>query len=120
MCTVCSTTVPCAKSGLDRHAKCAMHLKNASIATSQMPIKESIQNLKNQNYRLTTESRICAFIAEQNLPFSISQSLLQLIKAICPTNTDEKGKLHDLKLSATKCTNIMRQGLGFHFSKTLT
>lgn len=31
----------------------------------------------------------------------------------------EKDVLHKLKMSDTKCTNIIRQGLGFRFSKQL-
>lgn len=43
---------------------------------------------------MLTESRLCAFIAEHTLPFSISQPL-------------------------AKATNIMRQGLGFYISQLL-
>lgn len=70
-------------------------------------------------YRMLTESRICAFIAENNPPFSISKPLVDLIKVICPSNTSEKESLEHLKMCATKCTNVMRQGLGYKFSREL-
>ena len=116
-CSMCKTTVPCAKSGLERHAKCAMHVRNVSAVNAQMPIKQILQT--GINYSADTESRICAFIAEHNLPFSISNSLLQLTKAVCPKDTREKSELETLKMSSTKCTNVIRQGLGFYFSKKL-
>ncbi|XP_068250343.1 zinc finger protein 862-like [Palaemon carinicauda] len=68
---------------------------------------------------MLTEGRIASFIAENNLPFSLSKSLVDLIKATCPNNSAENNMLHELKMSATKCTNIIRQGLGFRFSKEL-
>lgn len=120
VCNFCLTTVPCGKSGLERHAKSAMHMKNTGLQNSQMSINQAIQNsVQNCNFSLKTESRVCAFLAEHNLSFSLSQPLLKLIKASCPTNTSEKEKLQNLKMSSTKCTNIIRQGLGFHFSKDL-
>lgn len=82
MCIFCSSTVPCTKSGLERHSKSEMHQKNARSVNSQLPANIVVQSsIKNSNYSLVTESRICAFIVEHNLPFSVSQPLLQLIKA---------------------------------------
>lgn len=70
-------------------------------------------------YQMLTECRFAAFIAENNLPLSLSKSVLDLLKATCPANTFEKDMLQQLKMSATKCTNIIRQGLGFRFSEEL-
>lgn len=68
---------------------------------------------------MLTECRIAAFIAENNLPLSLFKSLLDLIKATCPASTWEKDMLQQLKMCATKCTNIIRQGLRFRFSEEL-
>ena len=59
---------------------------------------------------MLTKSRICAFIAQNNLPFSISKQLVNLIK---------ETSLKQLKMCATKCTNVMRQGFGYKFSRDL-
>ena len=59
---------------------------------------------------MLTKSRICAFIAQNNLPFSISKQLVNLIK---------ETSLKQLKMCATKCTNVIKQGLGYKFSRDL-
>lgn len=68
---------------------------------------------------MLTESRICSFIDENHLTFSLSKPLLDLIKATSPSSPVEADTLHQLKMSATKYTNIIRQGLGYKYSKSL-
>jgi hypothetical protein len=44
---------------------------------------------------------------------------MSLLKSTIPTNPREVDVLKGIHLSATKCTNILRQGLGLYFSKHL-
>ena len=117
-CSVCSATVQCSKSGLERHSKSVSHIRQSTDASSQKSVGDLFQS-DNRNYSLLTESRISAFVAEHNLPFSISQPLVDLIKATSPTNAMEGQKLKQLTMSAIKCTNVVRQGLGLYFSRDL-
>ena len=66
---------------------------------------------------MLVESRIGAFIAENNLPINISQPLVNLIKACAPQKSVEK--LSKLSMSKVKCANVLRQGLGLYFSRDL-
>lgn len=119
-CTVCSTPLHCAMISIERHAKSAAHIRLWKASQSQSSVDKCFQKQQQPNaYKMLTESRIATFLAEKNLPLSLSKSLVDLIKATCPANTMEKDVLHQLKMSATKCTNIIRQRLGFSFSKEL-
>lgn len=119
-CSVCSTTVPCSKSGIERHSKSAGHATKIKTMKSQRSVSDCfVSKQQSTSYKMLTEGRICSFIAENNLPFSLSKPLLDLTKAICPSSPMETEMLQQLKLGATKCTNIIRQGLGYNFSKSL-
>lgn len=96
-CSVCSTTVQCSKSGLERHSKSASHVRQSSGGSSQQKIDVAfLSDSQSHKYSLLTESRISAFIAEYNLPFTISQPLVDLIKATSPQNSVESEKLQQL------------------------
>lgn len=120
MCTQCACNLTCSKTAIERHSKSAAHIRLQKSSQQQCSISDSFQKLQQPAaYRMLTESRICAFIAQNNLPFTISKPLVNLIKETCPSNTSEKESLKQLKMCATKCTNVMRQGLGYKFSRDL-
>lgn len=119
-CSVCSTPLNCSKIGIERHGKSSAHIRSWKASQSQINVLECFKKQQQPKaYQMLTECRIAAFIAENNLPLSLSKSVLDLLKATCPANTFEKDMLQQLKMSATKCTNIIRQGLGFRFSEEL-
>ena len=70
-------------------------------------------------FKETFEVRVCAFLAEHNLPLSLIGPLVSLFKSTAPVNSKEVEVLKGIHLSTTRCTNILRQGLGLHFSKEL-
>ena len=59
------------------------------------------------------------FLAEHNLPLSLIGPLVSLFKSTAPVNSKEVEVLKGIHLSTTRCTNILRQGLGLYFSKEL-
>ncbi|KAK3877982.1 hypothetical protein Pcinc_017384 [Petrolisthes cinctipes] len=119
-CSVCSTRLHCTKIGIERHGKSSWHIKSWKASQSQINVDKCFkkQQLPN-NYKMITECRIAAILAENNQPLALCKSLVDLIKTTCPANTSEKGMLLQIEISSTKCTNIIRQGLGFRFSKEL-
>lgn len=120
MCSVCACSISCAKTAIDRHRKSSAHIKLVKASQSQCSVVDSFhKQLQPSTYSMLTQSRICAFIAENNLSFSLSKPLVDLIKATSPTNTMERETLQQLKMSVTKCTNVIRQGLGYRFSREL-
>ena len=68
---------------------------------------------------MLTQAKVAAFLSENNLPFSLSPALTKLIKPIQPSTQEEARALINMKLGATKCTNIVRHGLGLYFCKDL-
>ena len=56
------------------------------------------------------EIKLCSFIAEKNLPISIVEDLLPLLKDLFPS--DEA--LRQVTLGKQKATNLIRQVLGFY------
>lgn len=120
MCTLCVCELTCSKTGIDRHGQSSAHIRLQKASLQQCSVSASFQKqLQPAAYRMLTESRICAFIAQNDLPFSICKPLVDLIKEVCPSNISEKESLKQLKMCATKCTNVMRQGLGYRFSRNL-
>lgn len=56
-------------------------------------------------------------IAEHKLPFTLANPLINLIKARAPKTSAEKTALNSIRMSDTKCSNVMRQGIGVHFAR---
>ena len=59
------------------------------------------------------EIKLCAFIAENNLPISWSEDLVALVKSLFPSEVS----LQNVKLGKQKATNVIRQVLGFYSIK---
>ncbi len=83
-----------------------------------MRIDVSLQ-VNNNSYKETTAVQLASFIAEHNLPLTISPFLLELLKSRAPQNIEETKSLQEMRLGATKCTNIVRQGVGLFHAKEL-
>lgn len=119
-CSFCATPVPCSKSGIQRHGKSAGHIQKMKTCKLQRAVSHCFTAQSSTiDYEMLTEARVCGFIAENNLPFSLANSVIDLVKALCPSNSAEKDSLQKMSMSRTKCVNIARQGLGFNFSKSL-
>jgi hypothetical protein len=57
------------------------------------------------------ETKLALFIAENNLPLSMSDGLCELLTQLFPDDS----RVKKLSLGKTKCTNVIRQVLGFGF-----
>jgi hypothetical protein len=119
-CKVCQKKISCSKTALQRHRESAQHKQASSSASNQVNIQASLQKQKNtSSYKETTTVQLAAFIAEHNLSLTISAPLLELLKSRAPQNIQEAKSLQEMKLGATKCTNIVRQGVGLFYAKEL-
>ena len=61
----------------------------------------------------TMEVKLCAFVAQHNLPLSLSQDMVELLRSLFPNDA----VLRNVKLGKQKATNIVR--LGFDYLKEL-
>ncbi|CAK8682303.1 unnamed protein product [Clavelina lepadiformis] len=112
-CSLCNREVMCHRSALVKHTKTQLHIRNVNSKKAVPAIADAFAKHLTQNiYKESTEVQIAAFIAEHNLPFTLANPLLSLMQSIVPTNPAEKGALSRVNLNATKCTNIVRQGVG--------
>ena len=59
------------------------------------------------------EIKLCSFITEKNLPISIVEHLVLLLRNLFPSDP----ALCEVKLRKQKATNVIRQVLGFHAMK---
>ena len=59
----------------------------------------------------TMEIKLCSFIAEHNLPLSISDDFVELLRSLFPRDN----VLKNLKLGKQKATNVVRQVIGFDY-----
>lgn len=120
-CKVCTKNISCSKTALQRHGLSAQHKQACLRATNQTSIHASLQKQQSADiYKETTTVQIAAFLAEHNLPLSLSPSLLELMKARAPKNGKESKSLQEIQMGATKCTNVIRQGVGLYYAKELT
>lgn len=116
-CKVCTCWLTCAKTSLKRHAESQKHQGNVKL--SRVGKTHSIDQLVRQTATSDTttsmEVKLCAFIAEHNLPLSLSESMMTLIRSLCPNDA----ALSRVKLGKQKATNIIRQVLGFDYLKEM-
>ncbi|CAB4012238.1 Hypothetical predicted protein [Paramuricea clavata] len=107
----CCKKISCSKTALKRHRESAHHKQPFPNPSNQVSIQVSLQKQENtSSYKETTTVQLAAFIAEHNLPLTISPFLLDLLKSRAPQNIQEAKSLQEVKLGSTKCTNIIRQG----------
>lgn len=59
------------------------------------------------------EIKIAGFIAEKNLPISVSEDLILLFRSLFPNNKT----LSRVSMEKQKTTDVIRQVLGFQFSR---
>ena len=119
-CKFCTKTISCSKTALQRHKESAQHKEAFASASNQVRIDCSLKKQVNtSSYKETTAVQLASFFVEHNLPLSLSPSLLDLLKSRAPQNIQEAKSLQEMKLGATKCTNIVHQGVGLFHAKEL-
>ena len=118
-CKLCNKSVLCRKTALRRHTQSAQHKRALSEIAAGQRQGNLVECLQRQNeittYKETTEARMCSFLAQHNLPLSLINNLMSLFKSVAPKNGKEVEILKGIHLSSTRCTNIIRQGVGLYF-----
>ena len=106
-CKFCDCKLCCTRTALKRHKDNKKH-KDIWLVKEQAcsPITSL---LGSQAKAARMEIKLCSFIAEKNLPISIVEDLLPLLKDLFPS--DEP--LRQVTLGKQKSTNVIRQVLGF-------
>jgi hypothetical protein len=113
-CKICSKTITCSKTGLQRHLKSKSHEnKVAALGSKICAVNSLFENNRSTAVRRvkSMEIKICAFLAEHDLAISISDNLVELLRSLFPKDD----MLKTLTLGKQKATNVIRQVLGFDY-----
>lgn len=111
-CKTCNRFVTCTKTGLKRHLVSKSHqTKYATSTASCSTITSLFNRATNRDETSSMEIKLCAFIAEHNLPLSLADDLVKFIRSLFPLNQT----LRNVMLGKQKATNVVRQVLGFDY-----
>lgn len=113
-CKICKTSLSCAKTALIRHGKSKSHGDHVKM-TEELNKSQPSASLLLSGFDETVkmEIKLCSFIAEKNLPISICEDLVPLLRSLFPSDK----ALKRVTLGKQKATNTVRQVLGFHYMK---
>ena len=116
-CKVCTCWLTSAKTSLKRHVESQKHQGNVKLsrAGKTSSIDQLVRQTPTSDATTSIEVKLCAFIAEHNLPLSLCESMVTLIRSLFPNDT----ALRHVKLGKQKTTNIIRQVLGFDYLKEM-
>lgn len=106
-CKLCECKLSCAKTALKRHKENKKHKELIQIQASS-PITSLLGSHVKNAARI--EIKLCSFITENNLPISIVENLVPLLRDLFPSDQ----ALCEVMLGKQKATNVIRQVLGFY------
>ena len=104
------------KTGIQQHMESEKHRRKTESAKGSQTISTLFKCNSFDDERKVIEVKLCAFIAEHNLPITLVESFVELLKNLCP---DDKA-LALVKLGKQKATNIIWQVLGFDYIREAT
>ena len=112
-CLVCKIKVCCSKTALVRHQESNTYKeairRGATLERTSKKIDPMLGPSNNDKARM--EIKIASFIAEKNLPISLSEDLMLLLRSLLPNDKT----LCRVSMGKQKTTNVIRQVLGFQF-----
>ena len=112
-CQTCDKELHCSKTGLNRHLKSKSHEKSQASTsfTGNVDVIWKRVASNNNDRAKSMEIKICAFLAEHNLPISLSDGLVQFLQSLFPRDDAIK----TVTLGKQKASNVIRQVLGFNY-----
>ena len=89
-CKYCQKFVTCTKTGLKRHSTSNIHQKNTKDTSVAGTLTSYFTKSATRDETSSMEIKLCAFIAEHNLPISLSDDFIALLKSMFPLNNTLK------------------------------
>ena len=118
-CKVCSTEIAGSITLLERHVKTEKHKKNVSSVNQCSSVTRFLQagtSSSSHSIKIAAaELKLCAFVAEHNLPIAILDHLPGLIANVC----DDSNISKEIKCARTKGTGVIRNVIGKHYINEL-
>jgi hypothetical protein len=116
-CPACKKVMGMNTTAIERHGKGNSHKNNQKVFDADSKSRTKVDDMwagigiSHADTVATIEMKVAMFITEHNLPVSLSDKLIPFLKDLFPT------KMADVKLGKQKCTNTVRQVLGYRFMK---
>ena len=116
-CKVCNVDGKAGKSEIEKHAGGKKHKTNVESMKTTRSVLDmpSISGRRKITQVKEGEIRLVAFLNEHNLPHSVVEHLVPVVKAACPDSEIAKG----FKCGRTKCTAIVKNVLGGDVSDSI-
>jgi hypothetical protein len=114
-CKLCTNWLTCSMTAIKRHAASQKHQARIKMSATTGSIAQLMRQTTNSDATTSMEIKLCAFITQHNLPLSISEDIVELLRSLFPNDA----ALSYLKLGKQKATNIVRQVLGFDYLKEM-
>lgn len=112
-CGICRTAITMGKSAIMRHRASKAHQRASKMCGNLAKPQPAMQAPVPPSSPSEMEMKMCSFLVENNLPMSLSENLLALLRSLFPANET----LNHVTLDGQKATNTIRQMLGFLYMK---
>lgn len=117
-CKYCRCEIQGSVTHLERHKKTEKHIKNINASKQGAKVTDFLQHAPSSGHIskvAAAELKLCAFIAEHNLPVCLLDHLPGLMRNVCPDSKIAK----DIKCARTKGTQIFKNILGPYYFENL-
>lgn len=116
-CKICRCELLAHKSVIKKHLKTEKHVELMRVSANQQNLPQYFENKSGLvNNIKRAEIKLVGFLATNNLPFTLMDTLCPLLKDIAPDSEVLKG----LATKRTKATEIMKLTTGKHFKLKLS
>lgn len=107
-CKVCNSAFVNHKPALVKHMQTAKHVQKVNSISKSTPITQVLKPKKEDELKKRAELKICAFLAQHNLPLSLADDFTSFLADVSPDSEIAKS----LQLGGTKATNAIKTVLG--------
>jgi len=114
-CSLCEKFLTCSKTGVKRHKISKKHQDKSNAKSGTSSIRKMVNQPTIADAATSMEVKLCAFVAQHNLPLSLTDDMVRLFRSLCPNDAT----LKNVRLGKQKATNIVRQALGFNYLKEM-
>jgi hypothetical protein len=74
---LCEKVLTCSKTGIKRHEVSKKHQEKVKTTTTMSSLRQMINQVTTADAKTAMEVKLCAFIAQHNLPLSLSQDMVE-------------------------------------------
>lgn len=107
-CKICNCNILNHRPALVKHQNTTKHKQNVTAISKTTSIDEAFKPKKEEELKKRAEIKLCAFLAEHNLPLMLSDALVPFLANTFP----DSAIIKSVNLGRTKATNIVKTVLG--------